>query len=779
MDSKLFQPLKIGPRETRNRILFGSHTTNLARHNLLSQQHADYYAARAEGGAGIIVLEEHIVHSSDMPYESAVLGYLPGAAQAITIVAERIHAHGALMLVQLNHNGQQSTSDHHQREMWAPSPVPDVASREVPREMERADIHAVSDGFARVAHTVTQAGADGVELQIADRSLLRQFLSPLTNQRSDTYGGTLENRLRFVQETLEAVNAAAGTDRVLGVRFCADELAPWAGLTPQQSLKIARLLVTTGRIDYITVTMGSIFSTHMFPFQASMHVPPGYAVHLAGAIKAAVNIPVFAAGRIIHAAQAERVLAEGHADGVEMIRALIADPHLPWLSQEGHAARVRPCIACNQGCQVRSVMNATISCNVNPDVVHAQPLPPEKPPEKSGRKVYIVGGGPAGLEAARTAALRGRQVVLYERETIPGGTVALAAKGPGRSELQLVTGYLRSELERLGVEVHTGTEVTAEMILAQQPHTVIVATGAHPGTGLLPIPGHDLPHVTDVRRVLAGDAIEGQLPSCCVVLVIGFDEAGLAPVAGDSSQLPPPAVVQCLPSVNKRRGKGRTVGIENRCHRQRVGDIQIDGAHTYLGVCANLGFCFVRSWHRVRQGGMEPPALPLAYDLRTAWFPLRGEHLGGKSKAHPAPGGSIVELEHDAVVGSPLPLALVQGDTAVPGARRDRGSLGKTLSLCLSLRFGSTPARQMALKRAGRSQCCVNGGAPQHRGHLGSHDKKGHDRGRIALGAMCEPFQGGEGVFGGEVEQPWMSLDDREIVANHPIVEVLGAGKPV
>jgi len=510
MYDRLFQPLIIGPREARNRILFGSHTTNLARQNLLSQQHADYYAARAEGGAGIIVLEEHIVHSSDMPYEGAVLGYLPGTAQAVTAVTDYIHVHGALALVQLNHNGQQSVSDHHQRELWAPSPVPDVSSREVPKEMERADIYSVIDGFAQVAGTVKQAGADGVELQIADRSLLRQFLSPLTNQRSDNYGGTLENRLRFVQETLEAVDAAIGTDRVLGVRFCADELAPWAGLTPEQSLEIVRLLVDMGRIDYVTVTMGSILSTHMFPFQASMHVSPGYAVHLAAAIKTVINIPVFAAGRVISAAQAERVLAEGQADGVEMIRALIADPNLPRLSQEGQAERVRPCISCNQGCQVRSTMNATINCNVNPDVEHALPLPREKPAVKGGQKVYIIGAGPAGLEAARTVALRGREVVLYEREATPGGAVALAAKGPGRGELQLIIDYLQSELERLGVEVHTGVEVTAELILAQRPHTVIVATGAHTATGLLPIPGHDLPHVTDIRRVLAGEPIEGQ-----------------------------------------------------------------------------------------------------------------------------------------------------------------------------------------------------------------------------------------------------------------------------
>ncbi len=513
MYDRLFQPLKIGSREARNRILFGSHATNLARHNLLSSQHADYYASRAQGGAGIIVLEEHIVHVSDMPYESAVLGHLSGTVQAVASVAERIHTYGKLTFVQLNHNGQQSTSDHHQRELWAPSPVPDVSSRETPKEMEQADIRAVIEGFAQVASTVTQAGADGVELQIADSSLLRQFLSPLTNQRSDIYGGELENRLRFVQETLEAVATAIG-DRVLGVRFCADELAPWAGLTPEQSLEILRLLVATGRIDYVTVTMGSILSTHMFPFNASMHVPQGYAVHLAEAIKAVVDIPVFAAGRIMSAAQAERILAEEQADGVEMIRALIADPNLPRLAQEGRARRVRPCISCNQGCQVRDVMNATISCSVNPDVVYAQPLPPEKPRAKGGQKVFIVGGGVAGLEAAWTAALRGREVVLYEREATFGGTVALAAKGPGRGELQLITDFLQSEIEQLGIEVHTGIEVTVEMLRYAQhdsfPHTVIIATGAHTGTGLLPIPGHVLPHVTDIRRVLAGEPVEGQ-----------------------------------------------------------------------------------------------------------------------------------------------------------------------------------------------------------------------------------------------------------------------------
>src|SRR5579875_198417 len=510
MQNKLFQPLAIGPCDVRNRIMFGSHTTNFARHHLLSQHHADYYAARAGGGAGIIVLEEHIVHPSDLPYERALLGFLPETPQAISRVSERIHAHGALAIVQLNHNGQQSSSDHHQHELWAPSAVQDVVSREIPKAMELADIAAVVEGFALTAKHAVQGNADGVELQISDRSLLRQFLSPLTDQRDDRYGGTLENRLRVVQETTEAVDAAVGKDRVIGIRLCADELAPWGGITPEQGAEIARLLTSTGRIDYLTITMGSIFSAHMFPFHASMHTPPGYAVSLAASIKAAVTIPVFAAGRIMNARQAEHFLVEEQADGVAMIRPLIADPNLPRLSLEGHANRVRPCIACNQGCQVRSTMNVLLSCNVNPDVLEKKIPAIPTLSHVSRKPFYIVGGGPAGLEAARAAASRGKQVALYEREARLGGAVALAAKGPGRGELQLITDYLQEEIEKLGVAIHLSVEVTAEMILEQAASTVLIATGANPASGLLPIPGHDLPHVRSVRQILFGERIEGR-----------------------------------------------------------------------------------------------------------------------------------------------------------------------------------------------------------------------------------------------------------------------------
>ena len=537
--SKLFQPLAIGRREARNRIIFGSHTTNFPRHNLLSEQHANYYAARAAGGAGIIMLEEHIVHPSDMPYEYALAGYLPGTSEAIARVVERISEHGALAIVQLNHNGQQSVSDHSQREIWAPSAVQDVSTREVPKAMELHDIAAVIEGFALTTRHALQGEADGVELQISDRSLLRQFLSPLTNQRGDAYGGSLGNRLRFVQETIEAVDASLGSNAILGARLCVDELAPWAGLTPEQGIEIARLLAASGRIDYLTITMGSTYSSHMFPFHASIHVPRGYAVHLAAAVKSVISVPVIAAGRIMDAAQAEDILAREQADGVEMIRALIADPQLPLLSQNGRASELRPCISCNQGCQVRNVTNVALGCNVNPDVIGtsvetrliasdvASTFAPNIADGDSrrgrgrdqSRPYTVVGGGPAGMEAARTLALHGRHVVLYEREQALGGTVALAAKAPGRGELQLITDYLQRELARLDVEISTGVEVTAEMLLEQQAQAVIVATGAQSGCGLLPIAGHGLPHVTDVRRILRGEPVTGQR-------VVIIDESG-------------------------------------------------------------------------------------------------------------------------------------------------------------------------------------------------------------------------------------------------------------
>src|SRR6266849_7309332 len=491
----LFTPIRIGQTIIPNCIAFSAHLTNLAEENLPGPRLTAYYVERARGGCGLIITEEQSVHPSDWAYQPLIHGFDPRVVPAYRRLTRAVHDYDTRIFAQINHNGMQASSIYSRRPVLGPSPLPDPIHREMCREIEPEEIAEIVRGYALVARHVREGGFDGAELQSSHSSLMRQFFSPYFNRRNDAYGGSHDesglpapqagslpprqganNRLRFVQETLEVVDAALGANRVLGVRLCADELAPWAGLTLEQSLEIARSLVATGRIDYLTITMGSIFSTHMFPFHASMHTPPGYAAHLAASIKAAVDVPVFAAGRIMNAAQAERILAEEQADGVEMIRALIADPRLPQLSQAGRMGDVRPCIACNQGCQVHSVMNVALSCTVNPDVVGSQgdvgalndadlapargrattrvptPHSPTHAPtlaERGGTSI-IIGGGPAGMEAAFTAALRGRHVILYEREATLGGTVALAARGPGRSELQLITDYLQANLEKLG-----------------------------------------------------------------------------------------------------------------------------------------------------------------------------------------------------------------------------------------------------------------------------------------------------------------------------------------
>ncbi|MGH2482283.1 MAG: mycofactocin system FadH/OYE family oxidoreductase 2, partial [Ktedonobacteraceae bacterium] len=290
MPDKLFQPLAIGPREVSNRIIFGSHTTNFARHNLLSEQHADYYEARAAGGAGIIVLEEHIVHSSDMPYEYALAGYLPGTPTAIARVAERIHAHGALAIAQLNHNGQQSVSDHSQREILAPSAIADVSTREVPKAMEPGDISAVIEGFALVTRHAVQGNADGIELQISDRSLLRQFLSPLTNQRGDQYGGSLDNRLRFPLEVFRAMREVWPARKPMSVRISATDWVE-GGVGAEDSVLIARALREAG-VDLVDVSAGQT-SILAQPVYGRMFQTP-----FADRIRNEVGVPTMAVGNI-------------------------------------------------------------------------------------------------------------------------------------------------------------------------------------------------------------------------------------------------------------------------------------------------------------------------------------------------------------------------------------------------------------------------------------------------------------------------------------------------
>lgn len=511
----VFRQIDIGSITLRNRVVFGAHTTNFAENHQPSARHALYYGERAKGGVGLIITEEQIAHPSDYPYERAIFGFDQGGIPANRMLADAVHLHGAKIFAQINHHGQQADGSLSRRPVWAPSPVPDVVSGEMPKAMEKEEIREVIMGFAKAAGHAKRGGMDGVELRASQSSLIRQFLSPLTNQRSDEYGGDLQNRLRFCQEVVEAVRAEVGAEFPLGIRLCCDELAPWAGLTPDDARLIAGELEATGRIDYIGVSIGSIYSLHM-PWP-SMHVPPGFAIHLAAAIKEVVKVPVIATGRIHDILQAEQIIAAGQADLVEMTRALIADPQLLNKAREGLIEDIRPCAACNQGCLVMGRLNQPLRCTINPVVGHEMELAEEDPRRAPERRVIVVGGGPAGLEAARVAAQRGHKVILYEREDRLGGQVGVAADGPGRGELRRIIDYFAHQLGRLGVEVKLNTHVEKGILLEQIPDVVVVATGSRPSRPSFL--GSDQGGIVYAQEILEGKVEVGQR-------VLLFDQVG-------------------------------------------------------------------------------------------------------------------------------------------------------------------------------------------------------------------------------------------------------------
>ncbi|MGV1007545.1 MAG: NAD(P)-binding protein [Dermatophilaceae bacterium] len=416
----LTRPLRLRGRWLRNRIVFGPHETNLARRRDISRRHVAYYTRRARGGVGLIVTESASVHPWDWPYERAPLAQ--DCEPGWRALAAACHQERALVLAGLSHAGRQGSSAYSQRELWAPSSVPDVASREVPKEMEQEDIRAVVAGFASAAALAIECGLDGVEINAGQHGLVRQFLSGLTNLRGDAYA----DKPRFAQEVLAAVRAAA-PDAVVGLRLSGDELAPWAGITPESAGPLAVRL--SAHVDYVAVVRGSAMGTSAT--RPDGHVAPGFNLELARTVRTALrdcgsSAAVLAQGSLVDVPQADAAVDDA-ADLVEMTRALLADANLPRKVAQGQADRVRPCILCNQTCMVRDPRNPIVSCVADPRTGHEwdQPTIMNVPPVR--RRVTIVGGGPAGLEAARVAGTRGHIVRLFEATTRPGGALAAAA----------------------------------------------------------------------------------------------------------------------------------------------------------------------------------------------------------------------------------------------------------------------------------------------------------------------------------------------------------------
>ncbi|MCX5831234.1 MAG: mycofactocin system FadH/OYE family oxidoreductase 2 [Deltaproteobacteria bacterium] len=511
----LFSPLKIGQVVVPNRASFSAHLTNFAEDCLPSERHVHYLAARARGGTGLIITEEQSVHPTDRAYEKLIEAFKPEVIPGYKKITRAVHEYETKIFAQLNHNGQQCSGALSKLPVWAPSPVPDVLFREIPKQMEIEDIQEVIQYFCKSAIHVREGGFDGIELQFGHSSLARQFMSPLTNFRSDEYGGTLENRMRFPLELISAVRKIVGDDFTVGLRLCADEMLPWGGITLNDAKEIAKILAASGAIDFMDLSLSTFYNLYLVG--GTMHMPLGYAVPLAAGIKEAIKLPVFATGRINDPALAEKVLANGQADMIGMVRSQICDPNLLNKAKEGRLDEIRYCIADNQGCYGRVGLNRPIGCIQNPFVGNEQHEDELRlPATKWKKRVMVVGGGPAGMWAAKIATLRGHSVTLYEKEQNLGGQVAIAMQGAGREEFGVIIRNERNQLQRLKVPVVTGQVVTPEFVIAQAPDAVIIATGSKPKG--CPVAGCNGPRVFNIWQVLKGEADIGDR-----ILFIDYD----------------------------------------------------------------------------------------------------------------------------------------------------------------------------------------------------------------------------------------------------------------
>ncbi|MBU4276774.1 MAG: NAD(P)/FAD-dependent oxidoreductase [Proteobacteria bacterium] len=510
---KLLSSVKVGCHTLPNRVIMPSMGSNLAdgQGNVTPAMLA-YYRARAAGRPGMLVVEAACVHHSGKVIDRNFMAHDDSLIQGMRELASVVKEQGSLPILQLIHGGRNA----HPRlvgEAMAPSALRGPTAHATPRAMTVIEIEAMVQAFARAAWRAMEAGFEGVEIHGAHEYLVHEFLTPYANKRQDAYGGDLERRARFAVEVIQAVRRAAGPEAIISFRLSGDDHVA-GGMGPKEAAASAKLLVPAG-VDIISVT-GGVYETPSMVVPPTP-MPPGTHVEAARQVKAAVDVPVAGVGRIRNAAEAEEALK-----GLDMVavgRAFLADPN--WLNQaaSGKTNGVRPCIGCNQGCIDKVLYGAPVSCVSNPWVgleLQAEQLKPAASPATA----VVVGGGLAGMEAARTLGQLGHKVVLFEADDELGGQVRLACLPPGKDEFRGMIDYYRQALSELpNVEIRLGTKATVGAVCKINPNAVVVAAGSEP---ILP----DLPGAGDAPLVNARQVLAGEVPVGHKVAVMGGGNLG-------------------------------------------------------------------------------------------------------------------------------------------------------------------------------------------------------------------------------------------------------------
>ena len=509
---RLLEPVKIGTMPLRNRIVMPPmETIHNNADGSVSQDTIDYYAERAKGGVGLIIVQNTCV---DSIASRSAIGQLRADSDhmiaGLSKLAEAIKVNGAVAVLQLGHGGRETNPECNPGvQNVAPSPIPSDAVGVMPKELTIEEIEAIQNAWANAARRAKDAGFDGVEIHGAHGYLICQFISPKTNLRKDKYGGPLANRAKFVLEVIEKVRAMVGDDLIVGFRMSGDEYVS-GGLTLDEAAKYAKMVADTGKIDYIHVSAATYES---FPHMvAPIYYERGHLVHLAEGVKKLVkNVPIITVGS--HNIQTgEKALQEGKADLVAIGRGLIAEPELPNKLAAGKIEDIRPCTLCNEYCIAHLFKAIPVRCAINPAVGREATF--KMTPAAKKRKVMVIGGGIAGMEAARTAAIRGHDVTLVEKSNKLGGHLIEASAPEFKGPIKDLLGWAERQINEGNIKVQLNTEATPDLIKETNPDALIVAVGSE---FIVPaVPGNNKPSV-----VMANDVLLGQKKVGGKVVVIG------------------------------------------------------------------------------------------------------------------------------------------------------------------------------------------------------------------------------------------------------------------